>query len=381
MKGPLETIKGIIIIYTLGFFSYLIPKKKGSYAFVSFFDRKKFSGNLKSFLLHVQEYHPEKEVVYVGDNKDVVAEVEGYNIKVASKPLHSFWTVLRAEHVFIDASTFFFSVGRFSVVQLWHGTGFKNIALLNRGTQNLVRYYLKKATQKYELVVCTSERDCHKKMASFETENVVVTGLPRNDELFITDEARKEILRRYNLEQYNKIITYAPTWRDYPTKQPFSDKFWKKLNDHLVQTNSFFVLIKHPYSHFLKFPSKYSNICDYTDKIDDIQEVLSATDLLITDYSSVITDFAIRNKPFLIYAYDLDLYIENCRSFGYDLNKVLPKPILKKEEDLLEKLMDMSWMNEPEIKESHLQFKNNFHKYFDGNSCKRVMEEVLDLSA
>lgn len=379
MKRTKQIIKGTIIIYTLGFFSYLIPKKKNSYAFVSFFDRKKFSGNLKSFLLYVHESHPEIETTYVGNNKDVVKEVEEHNIKTASRPLSLFWTVLRAEHVFIDASTFFFSVGRFSVVQLWHGTGFKNIALLNRNTKNIIRYYFKKATRKYRIVVCTSESDCKKKGKSFETENVVATGLPRNDELFVDEKVENELLEKYKLERYDKIITYAPTWRDFPTKQPFSEEFWRKLNNYLVQNNSFFLVVKHPYSSFLKIPTAYSNIGDYTKVINDIQEILVVTDFLITDYSSVITDYAIMDKPFLIYAYDLELYIENCRSFGYDLKEVLPNPILKTEDELLEKLIDTSWKNSPEVIEEHEEFKNMFHKYCDGNSCERVMEEVLSL--
>lgn len=379
MKKTLQFIKGAIIVYTLGFFSYLIPKKKNTYAFVSFFNRKKFSGNLKSFLLYVDEKHPEISTVYVGNNKDVVKEVREHNIKVTANPLSSFWSVLRAEHIFIDASTFFFSVGRFSVIQLWHGTGFKNIALLNRSTKNLSRYYLKKAAKKYRFVVCTSESDCKKKSKSFETDKVVATGLPRNDELFVNEKEKNHLLEKYKLAKYDKIITYAPTWRDCPTKQPFTEGFWRKLNDYLVESNSFFLVIKHPYATFMNIPSEYSNIGDYTQIVSDIQEVLVFTDFLITDYSSVITDYSITDKPYLIYAYDIELYIESCRSFGYDLKEVLPNPILKTEDELFEKIVDTSWQNLPEVIHEHEEFKDIFHKYCDGKSCERVMKEVLAL--
>ena len=67
------------------------------------------------------------------------------------------------------------------------------------------------------------------------------------------------------------------------------------------------------------------------------------TDLLISDYSGIITDFVITDKPVILYMYDFQLYLENCRSMYFDLEEILPKPFVFKEEDLLEKIINSDW--------------------------------------
>src|SRR5690606_30207570 len=93
------------------------------------------------------------------------------------------------------------------------------------------------------------------------------------------------------------------------------------------------------------------------------------------------TDFAITNRPILLYVYDLDVYKKTCRDFYYDINEILPQPFVFTQEDLLDKIKSNSWQNEEEYIKSYTIFKNRFHKYFDGNSSERVLNEILKLSS
>src|SRR5699024_3966255 len=111
--------------------------------------------------------------------------------------------------------------------------------------------------------------------------------------------------------------TYAPTFRDFETAPPCSPGFWKKLNEYLVANNEFFVVTKHPLDLYLKIPGHYSNIDDWSEKIDDVQNLLLITDLLISDYSSIVTDFVLTGRPILTYAYDFEVFKQKCRSIYY----------------------------------------------------------------
>src|SRR5699024_2288495 len=176
------------------------------------------------------------------------------------------------------------------------------------------------------------------------------------------------------------IIAYAPTFRDHPTQPPFSDSFYKELQHYLQKTNGILVIKKHPVDKFLKLNKEYPNIKDLSANISDIQDLLVVADLLISDYSSVSTDFSLTGRPILIYAYDLQAYIENCRTLYYDLEAVLPQPFVKEERELLDKIRNLEWVEQLEIKESYTRFRNSFHKYTDGKSSQRVVQEIKKLS-
>src|SRR5699024_4605719 len=144
--------------------------------------------------------------------------------------------------------------------------------------------------------------------------------------------------------------------------------------------NAVFVVKKHPWDRHLKVPQNLKNIIDLTHEIADVQELLVITDSLITDYSGIMTDFAITGRPILLYTYDLEEYLANCRTFYYDIKEILPKPFIYEEKELLDKIKDSAWQQDPEVQESYKKFQQKFHQYLDGNSSKRVMEEIKKLS-
>src|SRR5699024_1529016 len=136
----------------------------------------------------------------------------------------------------------------------------------------------------------------------------------------------QQIKEKYQLSRFSNIITYAPTFRDHETFEPFSSDFWSELNNLMVEKNECLLIKKHPSDKLLKIPNSFSNVQDVSSLIDDMQELLLITDILITDYSSISTDFALTNRPILIYVYDFEPYLATCRKMIYDLEETLPKP-------------------------------------------------------
>src|SRR5690625_6042732 len=81
----------------------------------------------------------------------------------------------------------------------------------------------------------------------------------------------------------------------------------------------------------------------------------------------------------LSYAYDFEVFKQKCRSIYYDLNVILPRPLVKEEEELLEKIKDRHWCSSPQVKSSYENFRKTFHSYLYGDSGRRLMEAILNL--
>lgn len=361
------------------YLSFVVPKKNNYWVFRQGYGESKFTGNIRALMLYLKENYPEIKIVLVSFDERVIEEASVLGFKTKGNHITMNIAYLRAEYIFIDSNDMDFANGKYSFIQLWHGSGFKNVGLLNHRPSEKKREILKQNYKKYKLITTTSESDSEKQNKSFNTDVSVVTGYPRNDLFFESKNYFKVIKKKYNLEKYRKIITYAPTFRDDKTKVPFSIEFWDELNDYLVETNSLFVVKKHYMDQFLKVPIHFENIVDLTFQIDDVQELLLITDVLISDYSSISTDFVLTGRPIFIYAYDLQDYMNNCRSIYYNITEVLPQPFLHTDMELLAAIKDENFSDKPITKASYIKFQTLFHKYLDGNSSKRVVEEVLKL--
>lgn len=363
------------------FLSYIIPKKKGLLVFIPRHNIKYFSGNIKSLIVYAHKNCRSFESILLAPNQNFYLAAKEENLNVYYKRLPTFWYLLRAEHIITNASIGYTAGGNFSIIQLWHGTGFKNVGLLNENSLNeKTQIRLKKQYKNYQFVVATSEEDAIRKNDSFSPAKAKITGSPRNDIFFSEKIDNENIKERFNIGLDQKIITYAPTFRDFETSPPFTNNFWDELNNELVNQNIIFIIKKHPLDKYLSVPDYFSNIKDLSKTVGDVQELLVITDFLISDYSGIIADFAITNRPILLYMYDLETYKEKCRDFYYNIEEILPKPFIYNQVDLLNRIKDMRWMNEESYIESYSQYKNKFHKYLDGNSSKRVMDEIKKLN-
>ena len=73
----------------------------------------------------------------------------------------------------------------------------------------------------------------------------------------------------------------------------------------------------------------------------DITDLYLVSDMLITDYSSVMFDYSILNRPMFFFMYDLESYRDELRGFYFDILKELPGPVSKTTEKLIDDIMDM----------------------------------------
>jgi CDP-glycerol glycerophosphotransferase (TagB/SpsB family) len=242
----------------------------------------------------------------------------------------------------------------------WHGIGFKKIGVIAdkffRGKNFLrekIMYYIQKSRyQKYYLILATSETDKKRKVECFKNNNVKILGYPRTDFLIEKIFKQKKI-------KYKKIL-YAPTYREKNYSLiPFDKSFLKGLNKKLKKNNLTLLIKRHPKDSRIFLDKKYSNIKDITDKTSDIQEVLLRVDKLITDYSSVVTDFILTKKPVIFYIYDKEKYLSECSNFYYDFFKIAPGPLVKKKENLYRYIINDSWFKNKKYQKNIKQVCEN----------------------
>ncbi len=167
-------------------------------------------------------------------------------------------------------------------------------------------------------------------MMDITESNCIVGVYPRSRLLIEGKESAMAFIKKYEpsetmdfvnkLQPFCKTYIYMPTWRNNGQdfiKQAGID--WKQLNDVMKASNSLFILKLHPFTK-INFDSlsQYSNIIQYPKK-SDVYTVLPFIDCLITDYSSIYTDFLTMNKEIILYVFDYDEYVrDECELPGFD---------------------------------------------------------------
>lgn len=356
--------------------SYLVCKRKDLWLYYPA-HFKALAGDCIFLFNHVKENDRNIKQYILIDKYFIVKDSSYSEFIVNRYSLKGILLSLTAKVIIIDADGPF-KEGNFNIVQLWHGTGYKNILALS-GKYTLE--YNQKRLKNIRFVPSSSEEDRRRKVKSFLTNRVYITGSPRND-FFFSEEAKYVVERlKYNLkiDDTTQVVLYAPTYRSRETFRPLSDSFFKQLQKIAVSCNFVFFIKRHPKDLTVYSLDEYSNIRDITNEVKDVQELLLTSDLLITDYSSIASDFALLDRPIVFYVYDFEHYVKNQRGFYYDLKKVLPGPFANSEQDLLNLIENRFWAQQEVYQNKFKSFQNLFHKYRDGNSSKRVYTQILKL--
>ena len=252
-------------------------------------------------------------------------------------------------------------------INTWHGSTMKKMGIDAPNTA------FKFNTSKYDVMYAQSEYDIEIFSNAFELprEIFALVGLPRNDELFgIAENEIKDIRSKINIPEDKKIILYAPTFREYNRDKdgciiapPININKWKeKLSDKYV------IIFRAHYEVNnvlgIKNDEFIYNMTDYK----NLNELMKISDILISDYSSIMFDYSILDRPIYSYAYDYEEYLEK-RGLYIDIKKELPNGICKDEDELLEKISNCDFEKQKEktrqFARKYIQNNGNARKYID----------------
>ena len=251
-----------------------------------------------------------------------------------------------------------------NVIQVWHACG----AIKKFGNALARKYPIKN----YDYVIANSSywKKPYSEAFSVKEENVVVTGMPRVDCLFDDNYlkvSKNKLLAKYPMLKNKKIILYAPTFRGniYQgfSMLPFDGE--KLINS--FDENTYLIYKLHPLLKNVCLP-QHPRIIDMFN--EDTHELFALSDMLISDFSSIVFDYSILNKPMYFYVPDLNDYLKDV---GCYVNADLfPGKICKTIDELIQGIQ------KKEVGDLEA-FKNMFFEYQDGKNTKRVVDLIYDI--
>jgi CDP-glycerol glycerophosphotransferase len=108
----------------------------------------------------------------------------------------------------------------------------------------------------------------------------------------------------------------------------------------------------------------------------DITELFLVSDILVTDYSSVMFDFAPTGKPMLFFTYDLEQYRDNLRGFYFDFEAEAPGPLLATSEDVVSAVADIDSVASAH-RAAYAAFTAKFCPLDDGKAAARACDRIF----
>ncbi len=263
------------------------------------------------------------------------------------------------------------------LIQLWHAMGaFKTVGYSRMG--KVGGPSVKSLTHKNYTATIVSSENIRKNYAEafdISIDKVHALGIPRTDIFFDKDYKKNiqaQLKKKYPFIKNKKVILFAPTFRGNGQKTAYYNFDWLDFNKikEKLQKDYIFLIKLHP------FIINKPDIIDhkfYFDLSDEreINDLLFITDILITDYSSVIFEYSFFKKPVVFFIPDYQEYVES-RDFYYDFDKYMYGSTAKNTKSLIE-----------EIKKEKVDIKKikEFYTYFcsacDGKSTARVVKNLI----
>ena len=328
-----------LLCYLVYPFSFLFVRNKKKYAFGSF--RGAFNDNAKYLFVYTCANRVDIDAAWLSLDRGTVKRVRSLGLKAyCTFSPKGIWHALTSRYWFYNAYTsdiMFCLSGGAICINLWHGVGIKRIEY-NITTGPLALRYQKKdwmsvffhpeSFRKPDYVASSSPFQNHFFSTSFRIpeSRCLMCGYPRNSILTADEEQRLRFINQYEpaataifiqrLNTFSRVLVYMPTWRDSQLSLFVECMDLAALNDVLRYHNEFLILKPHANVTASLSSVEFSNICFFDGKAD-IYPILPYTDVLITDYSSVIYDYLLMpGKDVILYVYDYKDYVE-MRDFFY----------------------------------------------------------------
>lgn len=264
-------------------------------------------------------------------------------------------------------------------ISTWHGTPLKKIGK-DIKTQSIKDYY---SCTDYCVAGCKYTADILEHSYCFYNK-IKLYGTPRNDLLFQENIDVSALKRKLHLPEDKKIVLFAPSFRDSVDMSGVAQmkmfdivKMLNELTNTLQQKEGYVIAFRVHHSVLEKINSVHL-INDYKDIVfdgnvgDDMAEYLKCTDVLITDYSGSLFDFALTKKPCFLFAPDRKHYEEIERGFYMDYHS-LPFPISENFSELLDCIRKFS---AKEYEGKITSFLNVIGNAEDGHASERVAVDI-----
>ena len=271
------------------------------------------------------------------------------------------------------------------VTQLWHGCGaFKKFGM---STAELIFGDDRKTLEKYPYhgnytYVTVSAPEVvwayEEAMSLQDKKGVVVPiGISRSDVFY--DETAKKAAQKKLYEvvpqaKGKKVILYAPTFRGRVAKAKTPNQLDIAAFGDALGKDYVLLFKLHPFvKKRTAIPEGYEDFAfDLTDDMS-IEELLFVADICISDYSSLVFEYSLFEKPMIFFAYDKAEY-DDWRGFYYNYEEMTPGPICTENEEMLDYILHLDTRFD---KQQIIDFKYKFMRSCDGHATERILDMVM----
>lgn len=314
-----------------------------------------------------------KDFKLVWGLEDPSVEIPGNPIKVKADTVSYFRSTLKAKYwitcVNIERSLHYKKKSQL-YLNTWHGTALNTMGNAVSGRKDFDFSHIDffGYESEFQRQHCIDDFNCRE-------EAMVPMGLPRNDTLYYTTpEEVLSIKKKLGLPLDKKIILYAPTWREskdngvtYAIKPPIDLKKWE-----MAIADDYILLFRtHAYTN------KVIGV-EFNDFVRDfisypvVNDLFKVADVLISDYSSCITDFSILGRPIICFAYDYEDYC-NTHGLNLDFRTEMPNGIKETEDEVLAFLKVMDYEKECE----NTKIFNSKYTNIGGHATEICIEKMF----
>jgi len=361
---------------------YIFPIKSNRIFFSSYDANQYYNCNPKYISEHLNSnYKGKYEMIWSFANPLKYKEL-GY-IKPVKKHSLLWCYYLLTSHIIIlntNPDTFIPKRKGQYVINTWHAGGaYKTVGFSKNNISKLDLWRSSVAANYIDLYLSSSKAFTESNIKGYRYNGrILKSGMPRND-IFFNEEVylkiRQTVRTNYNITDDYVIILYAPTFRggvrDSKTRSvnlPYNKIPQKILNKKVK------IFVREHYNEH-RNQKQADNVIDVSSH-PEMQELLCAADILITDYSSSIWDFAITGKPCFLFVPDLSEYMTKDRGFFIPIEK-WPGIICGTEDELISNLENINLGKSKTISENHLKYMES---YEDGTATKQVSDLIVLLT-
>ncbi|MDO5292787.1 MAG: CDP-glycerol glycerophosphotransferase family protein [bacterium] len=357
----------------LSWLNRIIPKRKEQ---IFFYSNLRFSDNARALYEYMVEqgYHRRYRIVLSLNTYDEYKDNAPKGVKVVGNKLGILY-FLRSKYAFYSFGKYPIYPGKGQcVVNLWHGMPLKKIGNLEAGCEKVNYNY-------FSYVLATSKlfAGIMPKVFGCTEDQVMCLGQPRCDWLFKKGSNLRKICHGAK-----KMIVWLPTFRDlgddYEQKGMFLEMLenggMERLNDYVKALDAFILIKIHPLQKITKpYEYTYSNIVILREEeVKDISlyEILSVSDALITDYSSVYFDYLLVDRPIGFTVDDQKMY-EKIRGYIFENPSIyMPGQQIHNMIELKNFIRNAS--QGPDLYRSQRHKINDLvNEFKDGDFCKQVL--------
>lgn len=355
----------------------LLPIKNNRIIFEGWWG-KKYHCNPRYLYEYIDTNYPEYDCVWSMNDELYSINGRGKTVRRNSLKYHFY---MATSKFFVNNVNFMDSYEKRKKqieIQTMHGTPLKTLGLDVPGEitteQERIRF-LRRCDRWDYLIVQSHEAERITSSCFAYSKTFLETGYPRNDILFSlnTKEGIANIKSELEIPIDKKVVLYAPTWRH-------RNKFDLMLDiaDMKKRLGEDYVLLMriHPYA----LAGFNENIVDEfvynVSSYPSIEKLYVISEMLITDYSSAMFDYAILNRPIIFFAYDLESYRDNLRGFNIDLEKKAPGPIYKTSLEVVNAIENIDQISK-EYDCALQKFRKKYCEFETGHACMEIMSQVF----